>query len=61
MPVETTAMKKVFHSQRGKVVLASRSWKWAMVGWSVQKGVLLVARQERYNSSSGRKAVTAIQ
>jgi hypothetical protein len=61
MTVDTTAMKNVFHSQRGKAVLARRSWTWAKVGCKVQKGALLTARQERYSSSSGRMAVMSIQ
>ena len=54
-------MKKVFQSQMGKVVFAIRSRKCSRVGWSVQKGALLTARQERYSSASGRMAVMSIQ
>src|SRR5262245_3602636 len=47
MIVDAHAMKKVFQSQCGKLVLAIRSRKCSSVGWSVQKGALLAARQER--------------
>ena len=47
MSVEITAMKNVFHSQMGKVVFAIRSRKCSSVGWSVQNGVLVAARQDR--------------
>src|SRR2546428_6234591 len=59
--VDTQAMKNVFHSQCGKVVFSSRSRKWSSVGCSVQNGVLVTARHERYSSASGRIAVTNIQ
>src|SRR5436190_11612837 len=45
--VETTAMKQVFQSHRGKVVFAIRSWKCSNVGCRVQKGALFAARHER--------------
>src|SRR5262245_4314736 len=61
MLVEMVEMKKVFHSHWGNVVLAIRSRKCSRVGCSVQKGVLLTARQERYSSASGRMEVTSIQ
>ena len=61
MTVETTAMKNVFHSHWGNVVLASRSRKWSRVGASVQNGALLTARHDRYSSASGRMAVMNIQ
>jgi hypothetical protein len=61
MPVDATAMKKVFQSHRGKVVFAIRSRKCSSVGCSVQNGALLTARHERYSSSSGRIAVMSIQ
>src|SRR5437773_749132 len=47
MPVEAQAMKNVFQSQCGKVVFAIRSVKCSSVGWNVQNGALLTARQER--------------
>ncbi len=54
-------MKNVFHSHFGNVVLAIRSRKCSSVGASVQNGVLLAARQERYSSASGRIEVISIQ
>src|SRR5262245_59178153 len=59
--VDAQAMKNVFHNQCGNVVLAIRSRKCSRVGWSVQNGVLLAARQERYSSASGRIDVMNIQ
>ncbi len=59
--VDTTAMKNVFQSQIGNVVFAIRSRKCSNVGCSVQNGVLVTARHERYSSTSGRMAVTSIQ
>ncbi len=61
MIVDTMAMKNVFHSQCGKVVRARRSLKWSSVGASVQKGVLLTFRHDRYSSASGRMDVMNIQ
>src|SRR5215831_3443803 len=61
IPVEMHAMKKVFQSQWGNVVFAIRSRKCSRVGWSVQNGSLLTARQERYSSESGRMDVMNIQ
>jgi hypothetical protein len=61
MTVDTQAMKNVFHSHFGNVVLAMRSRKCSSVGCSVQNGVLLAARHERYSSASGRIDVISIQ
>src|SRR2546427_12602804 len=61
MAVDAQAMKKVFQSHCGNVVLAIRSRKCSSVGASVQKGVLVAARHERYSSASGRMAVISIQ
>ncbi len=54
-------MKNVFQSQIGNVVFAMRSRKCSSVGASVQNGVLVAARQERYSSASGRIDVMNIQ
>ncbi len=59
--VETIAISMVFHNQCGKAVVCISPLKCSRVGFRVQNGVALACRQVRYNSSSGRTEVTAIQ
>ena len=37
-PVDTVAMKSVFHAQRPNIVRSNRSWKCWSVGWYVKNG-----------------------